>query len=113
MVHIDLFQIRFSVKSQPFFDKKDRCFIYKIGEAFRSADCRYNLYAMQYKELGLFKKKEKEEIVEKMKNISSFSYPAYIWLVNHRIKHDVECYDKGRIAYLKEHSDDYVDLIIK
>jgi len=92
------------------FDEKYRELIYKIGDCYGSFDCRYNLLALEYRKLGLFKKKEKEEIIKKMKSIASFHNPAYLWLKKRKVS--VEERDISNIALntLKKTKKYFVDL---
>lgn len=91
-------------------EKDKREIIYKIGDVYGSWDCRYNLWALEYKRLGLFKKVEKQKVIDKMKRIASFNDPAYLWLKKHKVEVAERTINNVRLEYLKRCKDYYIDL---
>lgn len=94
-------------------DKSKRFLMYQIGSSFTSWNCIYNKWALEYKKLGLFKKKEKQKIIDDMKRIASFNTPAYLWLKKHKIAVEEQSISKLELETLKSMKDYYVDLDIK
>jgi hypothetical protein len=80
--------------------------LYEIGAMLGSYHCKYNLYASEYKKAGLFDKAGKEAAIRKMKSISTYFYPVYVWCTKHKVE------GIGPLpSYLKSLSYDYYGLI--
>ena len=76
------------------FDKEDqRMRIYELGRMLNEDYSIYNLLVLKYKKLGFFAKKDKEIIINKMIDLCSgykTFYPAYKWLCDHKVKHNID-----------------------
>ena len=77
---------------------------YHIGNIIGDKGSSYNMLVLEYQKLGLFKKKEKQEIADKMIKMADSTvsyYPAYRWLEKHNVKHNLKKYfsDKDKEKY--------------
>lgn len=88
-------------------DEKIRKCIYSMGSFLGNSDARYNYYVVSYKELGIFKKKEKDEIISNMKLLANYYYPAYRWLEVKKVKQPPFKYIKNQYFYMNKGLIDY------
>ena len=82
--------------------QKIKC--YHVGSIIGDKGSSYNLLVLEYQKLGLFKKKEKQEITDKMLKMADSLlsyYPAFKWLEKHKVKHNLKKYfsDKDKEQY--------------